>query len=78
MAPVPVTTPTNGESDQLQAFEKIPTPVSEEASLEDSPTEEPAPNPAPSEDIPRVESYAEGVPTEDAWMIGMSYGASLP
>ena len=32
MAPAPVTTPTsNGESDQVQAFEKIPTPVSEEA-----------------------------------------------
>lgn len=31
MAPVPVTTPTsNGESDQVQAFEKVPTPVSEE------------------------------------------------
>ena len=30
----PVTTPTsNGESDQLQAFEKVPTPVSEEPPL---------------------------------------------
>nr|SVE77578.1 EOG090X05H4 [Daphnia lumholtzi]SVE78836.1 EOG090X05H4 [Daphnia lumholtzi] len=66
MAPVPVTTPTNGESDQVQAFEKIPTPVSEEPSLEDCPVEEPAPNPAPPEEIPRVESYAEGVPAEDA------------
>lgn len=66
MAPVPVTTPTNGESDQVQAFEKIPTPVSEEASLEDSPSEEPTTIHAPSEDTPSVESVAEGVPTEDA------------
>lgn len=30
----PVSTPTNnGESDQLQAFEKVPTPVSEEPLL---------------------------------------------
>ena len=33
----PVSTPTNGESDQLQAFEKVPTPVSEEV----LPTEQP-------------------------------------
>ena len=34
MAPAPVTTPTsNGDSDQVQAFEKVVTPISEEAPL---------------------------------------------
>nr|SVE75099.1 EOG090X05H4 [Daphnia dolichocephala] len=46
MAPVPVTTPTNGESDQVQAFEKIPTP----ALPEDIPREEPCAEGSPSED----------------------------
>ena len=61
MAPVPVTTPTNGETDQVQAFEKLPTPVSEEASPEDS-----SPENALSEDAPREDSFAEDAPTEDA------------
>jgi len=45
VAPAPVTTPTsNGENDQqqqqVQAFEKVPSPVSEEP-ISDVPAEEP-------------------------------------
>lgn len=41
MAPAPVTTPTsNGDSDQVQAFEKVASPISEEPPLVS--TEEPA------------------------------------
>jgi len=45
VAPAPVTTPTsNGENDQqqqVQAFEKVPSPVSEEPPVSDVPAEEP-------------------------------------
>lgn len=66
MAPVPVTTPTNGENDQVQAFEKIPTPVSEEALPVDSSPENAPLKGAPLEDAPREDSFSENVPTEDA------------